>query len=308
MKSLVLSLAAVLGFAGASVAQVPQPGVISGSGSITLTRQPEILRLKVDIISRGGSLKEALDGLKQRTEAARTKVVELGAVEDSVEVDAPRLSTRKTDEQQQVEMMLMQRMQRSGRSRARASVATPVTVSAALTAEWKLDAGDAEALLLQVHPLQENIREADLGGAADAQKLSPEQQELLEEMQTDFGYYGGGSNQPKPGEPVFALVSPITEADREKALAEAFSKAKAEAARLAKAAGVELGELKSLSSFSQPGEDENSYYGAYDSVLYSAMQLAGGSAQENDELEAVGVEPGPVKYTITVSAAFAVKP
>ena len=50
----------------------------------------------------------------------------------------------------------------------------------------------------------------------------------------------GDENRP-PGTPQFIFIAKITDADREKALADAFTKAKSQAARTAKAAGHSVG-------------------------------------------------------------------
>jgi uncharacterized protein YggE len=121
-----------------------------------------------------------------------------------------------------------------------------------------------------------------------------------------FGRYNSNDG-PKPGEPIFLFVSRIPEADREKAIAEAFQKAKTQATKLAKAAGVELGGLKSLSSRSNSGGGNE--YG-YNSQAYRMMQMAqrmqmtGDDEDEENSAEALGAEAGPVKFNVVVTASF----
>ena len=120
-----------------------------------------------------------------------------------------------------------------------------------------------------------------------------------------------GNEAPKPGEPIFMFVSRIPEAERDKAVAEAFQKAKAQASKLAKAAGTELGALKSLSSTSTSGNANNNYQ--YNARAWRAMQMAGLGQSDDDEAnenaaEALGAEPGPVKVHVTVMAAFDLGP
>jgi hypothetical protein len=210
-----------------------------------------------------------------------------------------------------MQRMMMQRMQQGGKAAKKPKkVADPVLVSAQLTAEWKLDAKNPDELLLSVHALQEKIKGADLAGMKDADKLSPEQEELLEEAGDPdmMGY--SSNNQPKPGEPVFMFVGRISDAERDKALAEAFQKAKVQAGRLAKAAGADLGSLRSITAHSTPsgGYDE---YGNYNRHAYQALQMArsqsGGDDDASNDSEALGVEPGPVKISVTVMAAFDLK-
>jgi hypothetical protein len=269
------------------------------------------MRLQVELLAKGSNLKEALALLKDRIEAARLQVGILGAIKKSVKFGDPKLSSAKTDQQKQMEQMLSQRLRQRGKRGGKPSkAASPVTVSAELTAEWKLTAKTVEELLLVSHELQEKIKAADLAGRKQAEKLSPEEQELLEEAASNFGGYGS-SNEAKPGEPSFLFVSGISGDDREKSLAAAFQKAKLKAARLAKAAGSKLGELKSLFAQNTPVADMNDYsmYGGYNSPSYRAIQRAMTAAQlgTEDESEAIGALPGTVTYRTTVTASFDLK-
>ena len=285
-------------------------GTVTGSGVVEIKRRPDRMRLQVELLAKGSNLKAALALLKDRIEAARVQVAALGVIKESVKFGDPKLSSTKTDQQKQMEQMLMQRLRQRGKRKGKQPKASsPVTVSAELTAEWKLTAKTVEELLLVSHELQEKIKAADLAGRKQAEKLSPEEQELLEEAESSFGY--GSSDEPKPGEPSFLFVSGISDDDREKSLAAAFQKAKLRAARLAKATGSQLGELKSLSAQYTPGADLDDYsmFGGYNSPAYQALQRAMTAAQlgTEDELEAIGVLPGTLTYTITVTASFDLK-
>ena len=97
-------------------------------------------------------------------------------------------------------MMQQGRQGKKGKQKEAAKPAEPVLVSVQFTAEWKLDAKTPEDLLIAVHALQEKIKGADLAGMKDAEKLSPEQEEMLEEMESQsFGRFSNNEG-PKPGE------------------------------------------------------------------------------------------------------------
>ena len=279
---------------------------ISATGTAQIERLPTTLRLQVDVLSKGPTLKEALANLKTRTEAAKAKVLSLGAQAGSVKVDAPRMSTDKSGQQRQMEMMIAARMRNRGKKGSKPAKPTTVNVSASLTAEWPLTAQDAEQLLIAAHTLQETIKGADLAGKEAAAKLSPEEQEVQEEMGEAMQSYNSGEDS-KPGEPVFVFVCPISMAEREKALAEAFKKAQEEATQLARATGRELGELKTVSgSVTSGGEDESG-------TNYQMMMLMRGRGmaargKSDDKLEAMNVQPGMVKCTAMISISFGLKP
>ena len=180
-----------------------------------------------------------------------------------------------------------------------------VKLAATLKAEWPLN-GSGDELMTNSWSLVEKIKSADIAGRKDAPALSPEQQEEQEEQQgmaEQMAAQMGDASQNNPGEPQFVYVARLSEAEQARVAAEAFAKAKTEAARLAKAAGADLGALRQLSSQVAPAkneENENPYY-AY---LASAM---GGVRANPSNSEAVGPQPSEVSVRVVVTAAFAVK-
>jgi uncharacterized protein YggE len=301
--------AAILGFAGSALAEGNAPGVVSGTGVVTISRPADQMRLQITILGRGTALEEALKSLKDRTARARKELDRLGAAKDSIVVDKSRIvDAQQNDRQRQLQVMMMQRMGQKAKAKTPA-VAPPITVSANLTAEWKLSPNESEDPLLTIHPLQQKIKAADLAGIEEAEALTPEQEELLEEMGTSFSY--SSDDEQKPGQPTFVFLSRISEADRDKALSEAFGKARQQASRLANAAGVQLGELRSLQGLAGMGTDydESSWGGHYNSSAYRAMQMmrARHGGDELSHVEAFGTEPGLVEFNVSVTALFDLK-
>jgi len=292
------------------VAQAGGPPNVSGNGTAVIERQSELLRMEVDVLAKGKDLKDALGKLKQRRKAAEEQLAKLGAEKKSIRFGAPRIAPPENDQQRQMQMMMMQRMaqRRGGRRPSEKPAATPpVTVMMSLTAEWTLKAEDAEPLLIASHDLEEKIKAADLAGRKAAEELSPEEEEQAEENEEqDVQQYYGGQPQPKPGEPRFLYVSAISDKDRAKALAEAFEGAKAEAGGLAKAASAELGSLLQLAGGSESGLDSEAYEQWGGSYQYRMFQRAQRGSSD-DKHEAVGPQPGLLKYQVTVTATFALK-
>src|SRR5207248_364694 len=108
----------------------------------------------------------------------------------------------------------------------------------------------------------DKIKSADVAGMKNAPALSPEQQEEQEEQQ-GMAQQMGDASQADPREAQFVYVARLSEDEQSRIASEAFAKAKAEAARLAKAAGADLGALRQLSSQVAPStteETENPYY------------------------------------------------
>jgi hypothetical protein len=293
-----------------------EPGVVSGNGVVVISRKPETMRVQIVLQGKGATLKDALASVKTRGDAAKKQLLALGAGKDSVKLDDARIAEPDNDRQQQQRRMQMMMMQRAGgktpkAGKKAAKAPDPILVSATINAEWKLDAKSADELLMTVHGLQEKIKGADMAGTKDADKLTPEQEEALEEMQAEEMFNSYNQNEgPKPGEPVFMFVTQISDADRDKAFGDAYQKAKTEAARVARAAGVELGDLKSLSAHSASGNDNQAAYMNYNSRSYRAYQMArmaAGTSDEENSTEAIGADAGQVKFNVTVMASFDLK-
>jgi uncharacterized protein YggE len=280
-------------------AQAPEiPGAVTGMGVASLKRAPDLIRVQVQISGDGKTLKEALAKLGARREACKKKLVALGVKEDAITFDDPKVDA--TDPRQQMEQMMRMQMNRGGRRAAPATSpaagAAHVAVGAIVKAEWALSAKGGEGLLIAAQDLQDRVKAADL---ADTKTSSLEEQEAREERA------GLDENEqaPPPGQPVFLYVAKVSDEQRAKVLADAFKKAKANAADLAKAAGAELGALKQLQSQATPDAEQYQMmqYARYNPYLYA-------QAQNSDSTdEAVSPVAGPVTLRLTVSASFAIK-
>lgn len=302
----------VLGLANVAAAQVfgtaGDGSSVQGSGSSTIKCQPEVLRMQVDLSAKAQTLEEALAKLKAKRESAASKLAELGADAKSVEFGDAHIDTAVSMQQRQMEGMVRQRMRQLGRG-GRKPTKKPITVSAQLTAEWKLSAASPEALLLEGHAIQQKVRDADLAAASDDEEQSEADAELAEEM-AEMGADFLDPSQLKPGEPVFMYACPVSQEQQTKAYAEAFSKAKASAEQLSRAAGAELGPLRGLTAQQTPFNQFANYYGGYmDPMAQRVQQIiaqqsveSGGRAEE-----AIGSQPHEVTYPVHVTATFDVK-
>jgi uncharacterized protein YggE len=300
-----LLLAGVLAApAGAQPAPSAPEGTVAGQGMVELKRQSEFLRVQVEILAKGKDLPEALARLKERREAALKRAAGLGAAKETMVLGDPTVGQEKTDQQKQLEAMVAQRLRlQGGKAAAKTKQEVPVVVSAWLRFEVPLKASGPDELLLASQRLRDQIQEADLAGQKEAQKLSPQEEEILEEAQVP--QIPGQEAGPKRGEPTFQFITRISEAEVAKALAEAFHKARAEAGQLARAAGMELGPLHRLEAQSAAGSGDEARYS------YARLMEQPGRAAPNlpapEGAEAVGLQPGVVTYRVGVSAAFLLK-
>jgi len=293
-------------------------GSISGSGAVTLTRKPEVMRLQIIVQAKGKIIKEALFRLKSRLDNAREEVEKLGAEKDSIQVAETRIvppesNSQRRQMQRQLRMMMAQQADANEKAEEEApknKLPPPIVVAALLSAEWKLTANPGDELLMAVHALQEKIKAADLAGAKkDMEEVRaevPVAEEDIEEMMDQFS----NSGEAKPGEPLFLFACPISEEEYNTALAEAFQKATKDATRLANAAGARLGKLRSLHRTNSFDYDMENYgFNGHNMAVYRARQLVQRVQNEMQintphKFEAIGVEPALIKYVINVTASF----
>lgn len=161
-------------------------------------------------------------------------------------------------------------------------------------------------MLLLARDLSGRIEAQDLSGRKDMEKLSEAEQEMLEEVEQSVpSYYD--PEQAQRGKPVLLYVARLTDKEQASALQQAYARAKADAERLAEAAGRKLGALRRLHTGSaNPYDQYGDIVRAYASAgRYQMMQiLAEAQADDPQAKEAFGTEPGPIKYRVAVSVSF----
>jgi len=302
VATLLLTMIADMG----EVCGADDAGVLTATGAAISERYPDAMRVRIELSAKGAGLAEALAKLKDRREAAANVLPTLGADVDSIKFSDPQIKS--AEGQQQMSRMIAERMGRTKRSTTTEEAVPPTTVTATLTADWRLTAATAEELLTTVDALQAKIKAADLGGTKEAEKLSAEEEELQAEFQAM--QQRGGEEMPKAGEPVYLYIAFIEDADRTKLMTEAFEKAKLQAGLLATSAGAKLGGLRSLQSQSQ-GMGFDDYGGAYSYEMqqYRAQMMRGlmQSQAVIDAHEAYTTTAGKVKFVVQVSTTFALE-
>ena len=227
-------------------AQQSEPG-IAATGSTVIECPAERMRLQIELTaSSTKDLPDALTRLKALRAKAEKQLASMGAIKESVKFSAVRVDESQDDRQRQIQALMRQRMAvlARGKKPPKQESNKSIQVVMELTADWELQPGDAMALLLSTTKLQDAVRDADLGGLQDKAEASPEEEELAEELAMESPY----SESSKPGEPRFSFLAKVPAAEMEKAMTEAFQQARAQAGQLARAAGIELGALRSLQS------------------------------------------------------------
>ncbi len=233
--------ACVVGSAVVAAGPDASSSQVHGSGLAKVERLPEVMRLRVQLVAKKQSLTDALAALAERREAVKGVLPTLGALADTVTFESPQvIDGGKLAENY---AQLAARMGRTKRGKKGAGPVLPTTATVVLTAEWPLEVADAEELIKVANELQSRIKEADLGGAKEAAQRTPEEEEIMAEIEEMS--YSGNEQQPL-GVPTFTFVSKIDPKEKARLTAEAFGSAKADAAEIATAAGGRLGRVASI--------------------------------------------------------------
>jgi hypothetical protein len=272
-------------------------GVVSNLGVTVIKRQPELMRMRLELTATGKDLPDALAKLKSRRETALKDCAGLGAAAETLAVGSPRIGPGAAQRQRMVPSYAPT-IRAGGRGAKKPEAAPPVNVSAWLTAEWPLKGEGAEELLIASQSLREKIT-AQLVKSAPKADLSPEQEEMQEEAAPQMMNDGSGA---KPGEPVFLFVAKVSKEEYVKAAAKAFATAKAHAQRLAEAAGTSLGELRNV----EGNDRQTAMAMSYPRQYYNGMPQDDDSPeQESSTEEATGANPAEVRMSVMIVASFA---
>ena len=284
----------------------PGGGQIAASGHVHLQRPPTHLRMYLQLTGKGKTLEEALAALKERREAAAARLEKLGVDKSALVFTPPGVDESQAVQQRRMEMMIAQRMGGRGAKKGAKPVKPPAAVTTMLTATWPLTGDTTEKLLLAAESLREKVKAAELVGGKEGPKLSPEEQELAEEMAARNPNQGGDEEQAGPGEPRFLFVALLSPQDRQKALAEAFAKAKTQAAELAKAAGAGLGAMTGLGGEASGGFNPFSRFNFNPYGNRGEIDFAQQAAQSEEQTgEAMAPRPDGIGFDFVVHATFA---
>src|SRR5579872_5924977 len=170
-----------IGFLASSplLAQSPAAPTVTGTGVVEIKRQPEILRVQIELLARGKTLKDAMEKLKNRREEAKSSLVQLGAKKEKIAVGETTTADELSGRQNDIDRMVRNRNKVLGKQPEKTE--TPAIVSGIVQAEFVLPASSADEFLIAAHDLQDKIKKAELGGLKESGKLSPEEQEAIEE-------------------------------------------------------------------------------------------------------------------------------
>lgn len=284
----------------AAWAQAETARSIASSGTARIERQAEVLRMQIEIIGKDKDVEQAVAKLKERKDAALKKLTDLGATPETIKFASMSIGSGGSNSQADMQRMVLMRMRGASQPDPSKLAALPKTASLTVTAEWPLKGEAPEDVVLYAHQLQEKIKEADVAGGKDAAPLTPEEQELQEEL-AEMSYGDGPAGQ--AGEPSFVFVARLGAHERLQAYKEAFTQAQTRAEQLAQAAGKKLGALRGLGGGMNPlqagGDGPYAYY--MQAMMMEQASMLNGARGDD---EAVGPQPTKITTQVTVQATF----
>lgn len=276
---------------------------ISVEGSAESSEQAEIMRMSVTIEAQGSDLNAAMESLMKKKKKATITVEKLEPVEGTIKFGDISAGGGQGDTSQMMQQM-KRRFGDDPRMAKMMKVKPPVKLTLSITADWKLDPAEPGELMLTCDALKQKISKADFVGESE-NKLSPEQEELAEEMAEMMNQYGGGSESTPAGTPSFYYVRVISQELQDELLGKAFDDAKKQAMRLATATKSKLGNLKQLSSSDGGGGSSNPYEDYYRAQSQAFSPTA--ETLEGGAVEAISETPDKADYSVSVSATFGIE-
>ena len=287
--------------------QAGQPGAapaypaISTSGTSTIKRLPNTIRVIIPLQCKGKTIEEALANLKIEQQTALEKIQKIGVKQENVKFESFSIDQSQKDKRRQIEMMIAQRMPASTSSpRQTAAVALPTTVKCMFLAEWSITGTTAEDILKESYELQQQIAAADFSPKKN--EMTPEEEELEEEMESmNYHSYETESSS----EPQFLFVASVTEEESQKAHSEAFAQAQKQGEFLAQTAGFKRGTLMQLSANLVKRQGGSSPYRGYeDYYIMQMMQSQQVDMGTSAQLECISMTPDAAEFIFVVQTVF----
>jgi hypothetical protein len=282
---------------------------VTGQGAFEMRKQPDILRVQVEVLAKARTAKDAVAKLQEHRQAAKAKLESMGALPATIEFSEPVVTNTMDPQEARMQAMMQRRMMMQGgkKAPAKAKEPPPIVVSCLLKAEIPLTAPNPEELLIVSHNLEERIKQADLGAMKSLKQGAPQEEEANEEQMQMMGMMPG-EEQNARGTAILSYVKKLTAEDRALAVREAFKRAEKQAAELAGAAGLVLGPVISLDE--TPSQMNDSDGPNNMEWMYSRMGIRVAVPQLGDYKkgpEASGSKPAMVAYRIGVNASFELK-
>ena len=263
-------------------------------GAVTVRQRPAVLLMKVRLRATEPTLELGLARLKTHSEATAQWLKRLGA--QRVDFGEPHFAEQAdTDPMSKMRAMATRALRK--RPTEDETDQRPHGVCLVLTAIWPVAAMSAEEILVLVDRLRfEAAEDSDEVETPDALPPWASPEEQMQEMVTQM------QQPPADDSPQFLFVARLDEVQREKAAAEAFARARQNAERLARAAGMRLGAIRMIHHMMTGGLDGSRPDRMMD--RQRCLGMLAGSSYDLGEHEIVSDDPRAAEFTISVNVSY----
>ncbi|MFO0914512.1 MAG: SIMPL domain-containing protein [Pirellulales bacterium] len=288
-------------------------GTVTGTGSHMETLPPQRLRLLMPVRAEGTDTKGAIKALAQHKERVKKELLEMNAVEGSIQFSTPMLAKAVPGLPISVSQGYNARNMLRSLGRGSASGAEKLKMHVAIstvTVDWQLPTSNLDAISLLPETLQEQVESRDLQGKNNHVELDAATKEKVEELQAAFQEQMGGYSDEEGPDVRITFVADVTDGQRQSARQRAFDAARQEAEELAKVAGRSLGDVVNVRASINPWEQYRSAmsYGAMEAGndLFQ-QQAAAASGDRGSRHEVVAERPDQLFLTSQVQVEYRLK-
>lgn len=274
--------------------------VVSATGTAVVSERPTKLMMVGTVEATDATLQLAVQALEQKQESLSQWLKNLGA---EVAFGEPRFSDQVEPDPMATSRRLMARQMKlaSGQAAAEEQEKQPVLVS--YTATWRISGMSSPEMLILFDRIRFEAENLSAEGAQDEEDSSNRQ---FENPELDIqAMMSAMTKEPESAQNTMLFSSCVTEEQREEALKEAYQDARRKARGMANAAGRELGELQSISSFGAENFD------AGDMGRVHRLQqnpLLKESPALTRKGEVLSENPRAVDFTFSINATFSLVP
>jgi hypothetical protein len=271
---------------------------VGASGTATVRQRPALLLMKLRLRAAAATLELRLARLQKQCEVTTQWLKRLGAIR--VEFGEPHFADQASNLAAALPMMRAAALA-LGNQPAEAAEERNRDVAVMMTALWNVAAMSAEETLVLVDRLRfEAAPEASTPEASEDSPQWTTPEENFHEIMTQIIQQQAAAD----GAPQFLFIARLGEEQLQAAYAEAFSRARQHAERLARAAGMRLGKLAMVQS-SDGALDQTRPDKFMD--RQRCVALLAGSSYDLGEHEMVSDDPRAAEFTISVNVSYSLE-
>ena len=229
---------------------------INAPGNHVRSVRAERLRVAIPLFAHALTADEAIELLRSRKERAKERCQSLQADQESIQFSG--LTVESFDLLRGNNFAVVQRMN-GNNGLDITDLPQLVTARVDMVVEWQLPSADDESRLALTEQIVSSLREPDLTGKDERPEFAPRVEEALESARTQSMMYSSRSGGVSQDEIRYVFVALITPETIQEGFKAAVEDAKTSVTAMATAAGMQLGQMVSVSSNQSYSSTSRSY-------------------------------------------------